>query len=132
MKFWLIALPRADIEHCIKKGVFGMRRKHVLGNVKPGDKVGCYITRGVPVWLVDKCGSPAFDFAVTGKWSGGIPVPLHEEVPQPIRRAGSRVRQRDAVKKENCVAQDQGAVHSHNQCAQSRERLFCTCCDCHL
>lgn len=45
MKYWLIALPRADMEHCIKKGVFGMSRKHVLGSVQVGDKVGCYITK---------------------------------------------------------------------------------------
>lgn len=44
MRYWLIALPREDMEHCIKKGVFGMSRKHVLGSVSIGDKIGCYIT----------------------------------------------------------------------------------------
>ncbi|MBX9721832.1 MAG: EVE domain-containing protein [Candidatus Obscuribacterales bacterium] len=45
MRYWLIALPREDIEHCIKIGTFGLCRKYVLGNVQPGDKLGCYVTK---------------------------------------------------------------------------------------
>lgn len=45
MRYWLIALPRADMEHCIKIGTFGLSRKHVLGNIEVGDKIGCYITK---------------------------------------------------------------------------------------
>lgn len=45
MNYWLIALPREDMEHCIKVGVFGAHRKHSIGNVQKGDKVACYITK---------------------------------------------------------------------------------------
>ncbi len=45
MNYWLIALPREDMEHCIKVGTFGAHRKHAIGNVQKGDKVACYITK---------------------------------------------------------------------------------------
>ncbi len=44
MNYWIIALPRPDMEHCIKIGVFGKDRKVGIGKVKKGDKVACYVT----------------------------------------------------------------------------------------
>lgn len=43
--FWIICLPRPDMEHCIEVGTFGLNRKHIMGRVKAGDKVACYITK---------------------------------------------------------------------------------------
>lgn len=45
MNYWLISLPRVDMEHCIKKGVFGASRRGALFKAKIGDKVICYITK---------------------------------------------------------------------------------------
>lgn len=45
MRYWLLSLPREDMEHCMKVGVFGLRRKHTIGNVRSGDKIACYITK---------------------------------------------------------------------------------------
>lgn len=45
MNYWLIALQREDMEHCIKIGTFGMNRKQTIGNVQAGDKVACYVTK---------------------------------------------------------------------------------------
>lgn len=45
MNYWLIALPREDMEHCIKVGTFGANRKLIIGNVQKGDKIACYITK---------------------------------------------------------------------------------------
>lgn len=45
MSNWIIALPREHMEHCIKVKTFGLNRKHILGKVKKGDNVACYITK---------------------------------------------------------------------------------------
>lgn len=45
MNYWLIALPREDMEHCIKVRTFGAQRKHAIGHVQKGDKVVCYVTK---------------------------------------------------------------------------------------
>lgn len=45
MNYWIIALPREDMEHCINIGTFGLNRKWVLGKIQPGDKIACYITK---------------------------------------------------------------------------------------
>lgn len=45
MKYWLISLPREDMEHCIKVGVFGMNKKGSLGAVKEDDGIVCYVTK---------------------------------------------------------------------------------------
>ena len=45
MNYWLIALTREDMEHCIRVGTFGVNRKNTIGNVQKGDKVACYITK---------------------------------------------------------------------------------------
>lgn len=46
MNYWLLCLPRADMEHCIKIGTFGLNRKHLLGKVAEGDKVVCCAGKG--------------------------------------------------------------------------------------
>lgn len=45
MNYWIISLPREDMEHCIEAGTFGLNRKYIMGRVKAGDKVACYITK---------------------------------------------------------------------------------------
>lgn len=45
MNYWMICLPREDMEHCIKKGVFGASRCGSLKNARKGDKLVCYITK---------------------------------------------------------------------------------------
>lgn len=45
MNYWIIALPREDMEHCIKIGTFGLNRKHNMGKVTKDDKVVCYVTK---------------------------------------------------------------------------------------
>lgn len=45
MNYWIVSLPRPDMEHCISIGTFGAKRKFVMGQVKPGDKVVCYVTK---------------------------------------------------------------------------------------
>jgi predicted RNA-binding protein len=45
MNYWIIALPRPDMENCIKVGAFGANRKGIVGYVEEGDKVACYITK---------------------------------------------------------------------------------------
>jgi hypothetical protein len=43
---WIIALPRADINHCLKVGMFGLSRKNVINRVRSGDKILCLATGG--------------------------------------------------------------------------------------
>lgn len=45
VNYWIIALPREDMEQCIKVGTFGLNRKYLLGKVEKGDKVVCYATK---------------------------------------------------------------------------------------
>ncbi len=46
MNYWLICLPRADLQHCINVGTFGLQRKHIMGNVRKGDRVLCCAGKG--------------------------------------------------------------------------------------
>ena len=45
MRYWLLSLPREDMEHCVKIGIFGLRRKNTISRVLTGDKIACYITK---------------------------------------------------------------------------------------
>jgi predicted RNA-binding protein len=45
MNYWIISLPRLDLEHCIKIGKFGRNQKWALGRVKSGDKVVCMVSK---------------------------------------------------------------------------------------
>ena len=46
MNYWLLCLPRPDLEHCIKIGIFGLPRKNTIQGVKQGDQVLCCAARG--------------------------------------------------------------------------------------
>lgn len=46
MNYWLICLPKDDLLHCIKVGTFGLARKHILANVKEGDRLACLAGKG--------------------------------------------------------------------------------------
>lgn len=45
MKYWLIAIPREDMEHCIKIGCYGRNAAPKLLPVESGDKIACYVSR---------------------------------------------------------------------------------------
>lgn len=60
MRYWMIALPRADMEHCIKIGTFGLARKYVLGRVGVGDKIGCYVTKEYKVIALGEVTAPYY------------------------------------------------------------------------
>lgn len=62
MNYWLICLPREDLEHCMKKGVFGLSRKHILGNVKKGDRVICCAGKGD--WKIIGLGEATSDYYI--------------------------------------------------------------------
>lgn len=62
MNHWLICLPREDLEHCMKAGVFGLSRKHVLGNVKKGDLIICCAGKGD--WKIIGFGEAISDYYV--------------------------------------------------------------------
>lgn len=62
MNYWLICLPRADLEQCIKAGVFGLARKHILGKVEKGDKIICCAGKGD--WKIIGFGETTSDYYV--------------------------------------------------------------------
>lgn len=45
MNYWILSLPRPDMETCVRVGTFGLTRKYILGRVQEGDKVACYVTK---------------------------------------------------------------------------------------
>ena len=45
MNYWLIAIPREDMEHCIEIGCYGRNAAAKFLAVEPGDKVACYVSR---------------------------------------------------------------------------------------
>ncbi len=46
MNYWLLCLPREDLEHCMRKGTFGLSRKCRIGHVRIGDRVVCCAGKG--------------------------------------------------------------------------------------
>lgn len=60
MNYWLICLPRADMEHCIKKGIFGLPRKTHIGKVRQGDKIVC--CAGAGDWKIIALGEATSDY----------------------------------------------------------------------
>lgn len=62
MKYWLICLPKADLEHCIKIGTFGLARKHLIDQVKQGDSIICCAGKGD--WKVIATGQATSDYYV--------------------------------------------------------------------
>lgn len=66
MNYWLICLPREDIEHCVAIGVFGLSRKHTISQVLNGDKVACLVTREKD-WKVIALGEAVSDYYIDDK-----------------------------------------------------------------
>lgn len=60
MKNWILSLPRQDMEHCVKIGTFGMNRKHLLGNMKVGDNVACYVTKEYKIIALGEVTAPYY------------------------------------------------------------------------
>jgi len=60
----MLALPRADLEHCIQVGTFGLSRSHTIKNVKAGDKVICCATKE---WTILAVGEATTDYYVDDK-----------------------------------------------------------------
>ncbi|MBY0548067.1 MAG: EVE domain-containing protein [Candidatus Obscuribacterales bacterium] len=61
MSNWLVCLPREDMEHCVKVGVFGLKRKNVISQVQSGDRVACVVTREKE-WKVIALGEAVSDY----------------------------------------------------------------------
>ncbi len=62
MNYWLLCLPREDLEHCMRQGTFGLARKHILGHVAKGDAVVCCAGKGD--WKIIGVGSATSDYYV--------------------------------------------------------------------
>lgn len=62
MNYWLLCLPREDIQQCMKVGTFGLARKNVIGSVKTGDRVVCCAGKGD--WKIIGLGSASSDYYV--------------------------------------------------------------------
>jgi hypothetical protein len=62
MNYWLVCLPREDLEHCMRKGTFGLARKHILGSVSKDDAVACCAGKGD--WKIIGLGSATSDYYV--------------------------------------------------------------------
>lgn len=45
MNYWMVCLPRADMEHCIRIGIFGRGSARTISEVKEGDLVVCVVTK---------------------------------------------------------------------------------------
>jgi hypothetical protein len=65
MNYWLLCLPREDIEHCMKIGTFGLSRKHILGKVATGDAVVCCAGKGD--WKIIGTGATTSNYYVDDK-----------------------------------------------------------------
>ena len=66
MSFWLICLPREDIERCVSIGTIGLGRPQGISKVRQGDGVVCLITKEKP-WKVLAIGSATSDYYVDEK-----------------------------------------------------------------
>jgi hypothetical protein len=59
MRYWLICLRRPDIEHCVRIGTYGLKRKLIIGRVKKGDKLVVCATRD---WTILGLGELTSDY----------------------------------------------------------------------
>lgn len=50
LNYWIVALPREDMEHCIKIGTFGLNKK--VAGIAPGDKIACCVSKEKPWKLI--------------------------------------------------------------------------------
>ncbi len=62
MNYWILCIPREDIEHCMKIGIFGLERRHFITKVTQGDKVVCCASKGN--WRVLAVGHATSDYYV--------------------------------------------------------------------
>lgn len=62
MNYWFLCLTRADMEHCMSIGTFGLNRKFILGQVQTGDKIVCCAGKGD--WKIIGSGSTTTDYYV--------------------------------------------------------------------
>lgn len=65
MNYWLLCLPREDLEHCMRIGTFGLARKHILGHVLKDDAVVCCAGKGD--WKIIGLGLAISDYYVGDK-----------------------------------------------------------------
>lgn len=61
MSYWIVSLPREDMENCIRIGTFGLGRKHSISRVKAGDRVICCSTKE---WKILGVGDVTSDYYV--------------------------------------------------------------------
>ena len=72
MKYWIIALPRDKMEHCIDIGTFGLNRKYVLGSMQPGDFVACYVNKEYKIVALGEVTEPYYiDDSKVFPWASG-------------------------------------------------------------
>ncbi len=62
MNYWILCLPREDIDRCIKIGVFGLERRNVIAKVAEGDKIVCCAGKGD--WKILAVGLATTDYYV--------------------------------------------------------------------
>ena len=60
MSNWIIALPRPDMEHCLKIGLFGRNSRQGIAKVKQGDNIVCYVTKECKIIALGKATSDYF------------------------------------------------------------------------
>lgn len=65
MNYWLICLPREDLDRCIEIGTFGLGRKNIIAGVKKGDKVVCCAGKGD--WKIIALGEATSDYYLDDK-----------------------------------------------------------------
>ena len=62
MNYWLLCLPREDLEHCMHIGTFGLARKHIIGKVSTGDRIVCCAGKGD--WKIIGLGYTTSDYYI--------------------------------------------------------------------
>lgn len=62
MNYWIICLPKADLQHCIDNGIFGLARKLIINGVREGDKIVCCAGKGD--WKIIALGEATSDYYV--------------------------------------------------------------------
>lgn len=62
MNYWLICLPRKDLERCIDGGVFGLARRQAISSVRQGDKIVCCAGKGD--WKLIAVGDATSDYYI--------------------------------------------------------------------
>ena len=65
MNYWLLCLPRDDMLHCMKIGIFGLGQKYILGGIAKGDRVVCCAGKGD--WKIIGTGFATNDYYVDDK-----------------------------------------------------------------